>query len=415
MAAMALPWAISTAMGYDEIYVCQPGGLPNRLYRVNADASFEDITESWGAGLLDDTSAALFLDLRNTGRQDLVVLRSSGPILLLNEGKRFRLRTDAFRFANLPAGGFTGMAAADFDRDGKLDLYLCCYVYFQSEAQYTYASPYHDAQNGPPELSVPQSVECGWVAASWTTAPRRPGMNENNNRFSFAPAWCDFNDDGWPDLYVANDFGRKNLYRNRERPLSRCRSRSGRRRYRSGDERVVVRLRRRWTARISTSRTCGLPPGSASSADPNFTPGVAENGSRGLPRPHHGQLAVPESRRRHLRRRDRRQHVAFGRWAWSSGGHDFDNDGHPEIFVTCGMLTNRSDNPISDSFFWRQVVAHSPVTATPSAEYENGWNAINQFIREDYSWNGREPNVLHARRGDRYFDFSGRERARFRR
>jgi len=33
------------------------------------------------------------------------------------------------------------MAAADFDRDGKLDLYLCCYVYFQSEAQYTYASP----------------------------------------------------------------------------------------------------------------------------------------------------------------------------------------------------------------------------------------------------------------------------------
>ena len=57
-----------------------------------------------------------------------------------------------FRFANLPKGGFTGMAAADFDRDGKLDLYLCCYVYFQSEAQYTYASPYHDAQNGPPNF-----------------------------------------------------------------------------------------------------------------------------------------------------------------------------------------------------------------------------------------------------------------------
>ena len=41
-------------------------------------------------------------------------------------------------------------------------------------------------------------------------------MNENNNRFSFAPAWCDFNGDGWPDLYVANDFGRKNLYVNHE-------------------------------------------------------------------------------------------------------------------------------------------------------------------------------------------------------
>ena len=41
------------------------------------------------------------------------------------------------------------------------------------------------------------------------------GMNQNNNRYSFAPAWCDYDGDGWPDLYVANDFGRNNLYRNR--------------------------------------------------------------------------------------------------------------------------------------------------------------------------------------------------------
>ncbi|MGH9582947.1 MAG: tetratricopeptide repeat protein, partial [Bryobacteraceae bacterium] len=39
--------------------------------------------------------------------------------------------------------------------------------------------------------------------------------------------------------------------------------------------------------------------------------------------------------------------------------------------------------------------------------YEQGWNALNQLIREEYSWNGREPNVVHARRGGRYFDFSG--------
>ena len=39
-------------------------------------------------------------------------------------------------------------------------------------------------------------------------------MDHNNNRFSFAATWCDYNGDGWPDLYVTNDFGRKNLYRN---------------------------------------------------------------------------------------------------------------------------------------------------------------------------------------------------------
>jgi hypothetical protein len=40
------------------------------------------------------------------------------------------------------------------------------------------------------------------------------GLDHNNTRFSFAPVWCDYNGDGWPDLFVANDFGRKNLYRN---------------------------------------------------------------------------------------------------------------------------------------------------------------------------------------------------------
>ena len=41
-------------------------------------------------------------------------------------------------------------------------------------------------------------------------------MSHNNNRFSFAGAWCDYNGDGWPDLYVTNDFGRNNLYRNND-------------------------------------------------------------------------------------------------------------------------------------------------------------------------------------------------------
>ena len=113
----------------------------------------QDVTERAGVGVLDDTSCALFLDLRNSGAQDLVVLRASGPLLFLNDGTgKFTFKKDAFRFRTAPQGTFTGMAAADFDRDGRVDLYLCSYMYFQSEDQYRYPAPYHDAQNGPPNF-----------------------------------------------------------------------------------------------------------------------------------------------------------------------------------------------------------------------------------------------------------------------
>ncbi len=139
--------------GIDEIYVCQPGGLPNRLYKVAPDGVATDITERAGLGILDETTSALFVDFRNSGHQDLVVLRGSGPLLFINRGDGvFVERPDAFRFKTTPQGSFTGMAAADYNRDGHVDLYLCCYVYFQSEDQYQYPAPYQDAKNGPPNF-----------------------------------------------------------------------------------------------------------------------------------------------------------------------------------------------------------------------------------------------------------------------
>ncbi len=390
--------------GIDEIYVCQPGGLPNRLLKFNADGSVSDITDAWGVGLLDDSSMALFLDLRNIGRQDLVVLRSSGPILFLNEGTRFRLRADAFRFQTSPAGAFTGMAAADFDRDGKLDLYLCCYVYFQSEAQYTYASPYHDAQNGPPNYLFRNRLnEDGSGFLDDCTA--EAGMNQNNNRFSFAPAWCDFNDDGWPDLYVANDFGRKNFYVNDRGRFQDVAANAGVEDIGPGmsacwfdydkDGKPDLYVANMWTA-----------AGQRVVKDKNFAPAHSDSLKEAYRRHTMGNSLFRNRGDGTFDDATLTQHVNFGRWAWASGGHDLDNDGDAEIFVTCGMLTNTSTNDLN-SFFWRQVVDRSPVTQSPSAAYENGWNALNQFMREDYSWNGREPNVLHVRRGDRYFDFSG--------
>ncbi len=100
----------------------------------------------------------------------------------------------------------------------------------------------------------------------------------------------------------------------------------------------------------------------------------------------------------------------MGRWAWSSGGFDWDLDGAPEILIGAGMVTNQSRNDLN-SFFWRQVVAKTPEKQRAAADYENGWNALNQLIREDYSWDGREPNVFYVKqsgaRRDGYRDASG--------
>ncbi len=355
--------------GMDEVYVCQPGGLPNRLYKVGEDGLFHDITKQWNVGILDDTSSALFLDLRNSGRQDLVVLRGSGPVLFLNDGNRFSLRTDAFRFATTPSGGFTGMAAADFDRDGKLDLYLCCYVYFQSEAQYTYPSPYHDAQNGPPNFLLRNNLNADGTG-TFDDCTAATGMNENNNRFSFAPAWCDYNDDGWPDLYVANDFGRKNLYRNQNGHFRDVAASVGVEDMGPGmsaswfdydhDGRPDLYVANMWTA-----------AGQRVSRDPAFTPARTAAGKEAYLRHTSGNSLYKNQGDGSFENTTAAEHVAFGRWAWASGGHDFDNDGESEILVTCGMLTNTSTTDLM-SFFWRDVVAYSPSAANSLRQVRSG-------------------------------------------
>lgn len=393
--------------GWDEIYVCQTGGLPNRLYKNRGDATFEDITEKAGVGVLDNCACALFADFRNSGHQDLIVLRDTGPLYFANLGDGvFTHMPDAFRFRTPPQGAFTGMAAADYNRDGRLDLYLCTYVYFQSEDQSRYPVPYYDARNGPPNYLFRNQLSAS--AGYFEDVTAESGINHNNDRFSFAPAWCDYNGDGWPDLFVANDFGRGNLYRNRKGVFHDEAATAGVENLApgmsaawfdyDGDGRPDLYVPNMWTA-----------AGQRVVKDPAFIPG---RDLQAAWRSHtKGNALFHNSGDGQFTETGAAEGVAMGRWAWSADGVDFDNDGAPEIYIATGMMTNTSQKDL-DSFFWRQVVAKSPVTAGAAADYENGWNAINQLIREDYSWCGHEPNVFYKRiqptRGPaRFFDFSG--------
>ena len=393
--------------GLDDLYVCQPAGLPNRLYRNRGDGTFEDITEASGLGILDNTACALFADFDSDGRQDVVVVRASGPLLFLNQGGgKFRQKPDAFRFANPPQGTFTGAAVADYDRDGWLDIYFCLYLYYQGSDQYKYPVPYHDAENGPPNFMMRNQGD-----GTFRDVTAESGLNQNNTRYSFCCGWGDYNGDGWPDLYVVNDFGRKNLYRNNgDGTFTDIAPQAGAEDIGAGmsvcwldydnDGAEDLYVADMWTAageRVSAQAIFKKD-------SPKEVRALYRKHAMGNSLFHNGGFrnssGVFEDRTGFAG-------VGMGRWSWSSDAFDFDHDGFPDLYVANGMISGTSRQDLN-SFFWRQVVAKSPDQAKPSHDYEQGWSAINELIRADGTWSGFERNVFYANNRDGTFsDVSG--------
>jgi len=389
--------------GFDDLYVCQPAGLPNRLYRNRGDGTFEDVTDASGVGILDNTSCALFADIDNDGRQDLIVVRASGPLLFLNVGGgKFHPRPDAFHFAAPPQGTFTGAAIADYNRDGWLDIYFCLYTYYQGTDQYRYPMPYYAAENGPPNFLMRNGRD-----GSFHDVTRETGLDKNNTRFSFCCGWADYDGDGWPDLYVVNDFGRKNLYKNNgDGTFTDVAKEAGVEDVGAGmsvswldfdrDGRQDLYVGDMWTA-----------AGLRVSMLEEFQKHAGEE-VRGMYRRHAmGNCLYRNRGDGKFEDVGMSSQTLMGRWAWSSDAWDFNHDGLPDLYIANGMISGPQREDLN-SFFWRQVVANSPDGAKSGGAYEQGWNAVNELIRADATWSGYERNVLYLNNGDGTFsDVSG--------
>ena len=191
--------------GRDDLYVPQQAGTPNRLFLCGDDGRAVDVTARSAAGILELTRSALLIDWDNDGDQDLVAaIGGPGILTAQNDG------TGRFRKMRLYAVEETGqiysMSAADADGDGDLDIYCCRYA--DEGILHSVPVPYHDANNGVPNILFRNDD------GVFVDATSEFGLDVNNNKFSLASIWEDFDGDGDLDLYVANDYGRNNLYRN---------------------------------------------------------------------------------------------------------------------------------------------------------------------------------------------------------
>lgn len=205
--------------GLDDVYLCQESGLPNRLFIQNPDGTLRDTSAEAGVDWLQDSRSALLVDLDNDGDQDLVVAMYGALVLAANDGKGNFVAPNVLEVKS----DTMSVSAVDYDRDGKLDLYVCVYDHDASSGDSmlggvtgtTGGFVYHDANNGGANrLFRNEMDEQGkWRFVDVTQAT---GLDENNRRWSFAAAWEDFDNDGDQDVYVANDYGRNNLYRNDE-------------------------------------------------------------------------------------------------------------------------------------------------------------------------------------------------------
>ena len=336
--------------GLEDLYLCQEPGLPNLLFLQRNDGTVEEVSADWGVDWLQDSRSALLVDLDNDGRQDLAVAIFGALVLARNEGDRFLVQ------AVLPTSeSTTSLTAADYDRDGKLDLYLCAYSPDRSlDADPQALGPlgtrfvFHDAENGSPNSLFRNEIAPreSWRFTNVTTAT---GLDAHNTRWTFAASWEDFDNDGDPDLYLANDYGRNCLFVNEAGPDGTVHFRNiapsaGAEDSASGMSATWGDYDRDGHMDLYISNMFSAA-GSRVTARSQFKPSLSPDLRRKFQHFARGNTLLRNlgnSGNPTFLDTSVAAGVTIGRWAWSSLFADLNNDGWEDLVVANGYLTGTS-------------------------------------------------------------------------
>jgi hypothetical protein len=198
------------------------GDLMITLYHQDGKSSaihFTDVTKASGLTTRGWGMAIAVGDYDNDGLPDLYVTGYGHNVLYHNLGNcKFE---DVTAKAGVQGGGFsTGAAWADYDRDGNLDLFVARYVKtdvyhlpdparsFRGYRGVLFELP--DIMEGETDLLFRNRGD-----GTFEEVSEKAGVNDPGKLHGMGVVWGDYDGDGWPDLYVTNDFGRTFLYHNR--------------------------------------------------------------------------------------------------------------------------------------------------------------------------------------------------------